>query len=195
MHQTLISANIAPTAQRQKRENGLKSKHGLLANGQAGSVTSQTEGLFLMFKQCVICGKEFETKVPTKCCSDACRKALKRQSVRRACRKWRANGYTSPENYEKILAYNRDYSKAHYSERRDEHNKKNRDRYKANHSIILIRRKLKAIDKGIKIRPFCCICGKSFKPKFYHEHFCSDECRYSSPLYRILMDKFSEAGL
>lgn len=31
----------------------------------------------------------------------------------------------------------------------------------------------------------CCICGKTFEPKFCHEHFCSDECREQSPLWRL----------
>lgn len=30
----------------------------------------------------------------------------------------------------------------------------------------------------------CDICGKKFKPAFPREHFCSDKCRYNSPLAR-----------
>lgn len=30
----------------------------------------------------------------------------------------------------------------------------------------------------------CDICGKKFKPAYPREHFCSDDCRYNSPLAR-----------
>ena len=30
----------------------------------------------------------------------------------------------------------------------------------------------------------CDICGKKFKPAYPREHFCSDDCRFNSPLAR-----------
>lgn len=138
-----------------------------------------------MFKQCVICGKEFETKGNSKTCSDTCRVTLRKATQYLSSKNWKAN------NHERTLGLNR---KSH-ARHREQLKEYDRQWYLANRPIIFIRAKLKRIDEGKKVKPFCCVCGKSFNPKFYREHFCSDECRYSSPLYRILMDKFSEAGL
>lgn len=41
----------------------------------------------------------------------------------------------------------------------------------------------------------CSICGKTFKPNFPNEHFCSDVCRFDSPLYKILQRLYSSAGI
>ncbi|MBR4032570.1 MAG: DUF2116 family Zn-ribbon domain-containing protein [Clostridia bacterium] len=41
----------------------------------------------------------------------------------------------------------------------------------------------------------CSICGKTFKPNFPNEHFCSDDCRFDSPLYRFLSRQYGNAGI
>lgn len=105
-----------------------------------------------MFKQCVICGNEFETKSSSKTCSDECRRVLYKATKARSNKNWLAKNHG----------------------RRIEHQREYQREYK--------RRKRKELKLS---RGTCCICGKSFKPKFYQEHFCSDECRYDSPLWRL----------
>lgn len=138
-----------------------------------------------MFKQCVICGNEFDAKGNLKTCSDTCRVTLRKATQYLSSKNWKAN------NHEKFLEINRKSRHKNY----EKHKAQNQKLYRRNRAKILIRIKLKRIDEGKKVKPFCCVCGKSFKPKFYHEHFCSDECRYDSPLYKILLHAESAAGL
>lgn len=105
-----------------------------------------------MFKQCVICGNEFDTKGNSKTCSDECRRVLYKATKAQSNKKWLA------KNHGRRIEQQREYQREYHRRRR---------------------KKLK-LSRGT-----CCICGKSFKPKFYHEHFCSDECRYDSPLWRL----------
>lgn len=61
-------------------------------------------------------------------------------------------------------------------------------RYYVRHKArISIKRKLKKIDRMIKVKPFCHTCGKTFKPSYKGEKYCSQTCRQQSPLYRILL--------
>lgn len=132
-----------------------------------------------MFKQCVICGNEFDAKGNSKTCSDKCRFTLAKKTQYICCKNWKAN------NHEKSLEINRKSKHKNCEKYKAQSKVKNQEMYRRNRAKILIRIKLKRIGEGKKVKPFCCICGKTFEPKFCHEHFCSDECREQSPLWRL----------
>lgn len=121
-----------------------------------------------MFRQCVICGNDFDTKgTRKKVCSPECKKAHKKQ-------------------------VDKDYHKAHPEAQRQHFKKycsKNTEyfhqRYLRNRALILIRGKLKKENH----HPFCSVCGKEFKPKYKGEKICSDQCRENSPLYQLWLGR------
>lgn len=121
-----------------------------------------------MFRQCVICGNDFDTKgTRKKVCSPECKKARKKQINKKYYK-------THREIY-------RQHCKKYYSKNAEYSRQRFHQRYLRNRALILIRGKLKKENH----RPFCSVCGKEFKPKYKGEKICSDQCRENSPLYQL----------
>ena len=53
-------------------------------------------------------------------------------------------------------------------------------------------RKLKRQDEGKKVKPFCMHCGKTFKPDYAGQKYCSPACYKQSPLYRLTPDALAK---
>ena len=128
---------------------------------------------------CRQCGKEFDSDKRRRFCDD-CNIARHRERNRLNMRRYYA------EHHDQILDYKRRYHIA------------NRDRildYKhRRRPRIYILLKLKRIDDGKDVKPFCHTCGKWFKPRYKGERYCSDKCRQQSPLYRVWLRIQSRCG-
>ena len=126
-----------------------------------------------MIKICVVCGKEFSTKrVNQVACSPECQKNYchdYQQNYREKRRAARILEQKIP--FDKTLAYLKD-----------------------EHAQQIIIEKLNEGSRGKIIPPFCHTCGQDFTPKFKGEKYCSDECRFKSPLWRILLDRYKNYG-
>ncbi len=58
-------------------------------------------------------------------------------------------------------------------------------RRQLNRKYKLARKERQKADQKRPIKESVCyMCGKKFIPHFKNEHFCSDDCRFDSPLYR-----------
>ena len=111
-----------------------------------------------MIKQCKQCGKDFEATMRQKFCPE-CKKIRQREQKRR---------YFNSELGQKA------------------HERYNAKRRK-NPKLIKPKPKPKPEPKPLPKFNMCDICGKKFKPAFPREHFCSDKCRFNSPLARAVL--------
>lgn len=125
-----------------------------------------------MIKICVVCGKEFATKLSNKkTCSPECSKEHALSCSKAYHAKKRAENLEQKIPFDKTLAYLKD-----------------------EHAQQIIIKKLNECTRGEIIPPFCHTCGQDFTPKFKGEKYCSDECRFKSPLWRILLDRYKNYG-
>ncbi|MBQ3445105.1 MAG: hypothetical protein IJG33_17900 [Selenomonadaceae bacterium] len=148
-----------------------------------------------MIKKCKLCGKKFETKTVSKFCSPECRYKHRYEYNKKYDREYKKRKYHSdPEYREKVLAHNAEWianNKAHYAAYKHEWYLEQREEQYAREAI---RYKLHWIDEGRNVKPFCSVCGKTFKPSSPTERFCSNKCRMRSPLWRIFLDSFRNNG-
>ena len=141
-----------------------------------------------MIKQCVICGKEFSTNRSTqKICSSECRRGLKRQWD---CEYRKRKAKAKTKTPKKCVVCGKEFipKTSRYVACSPECSRINNIR-----KIELNRRKIRERDKerineDIPYKPICYTCGKSFVPAYPREHFCSDKCRFQSPLWIHLFE-------
>lgn len=149
-----------------------------------------------MVKKCKNCGKKFETKTTSKFCSLECRHEHRYEYMKKYDRQYKKRKYHSdPEYREKVLARNAKRvanNKAHYTAYKHGWYLEHKPELYAREAI---RYKLKWIDEGRNVKPFCSVCGKSFKPTSPAQRFCSNRCRLRSPLWRIFLRHACHDGL
>lgn len=134
-----------------------------------------------MIKQCVICGKEFSTRQFNQItCSEECREEYQRQWHREYHKK-----KYPPKPPKKCAVCGKEFIPT-----ADKRVFCSPECRKINKSVLYQRKrraqdtaKPKRIWEDITYQPICYTCGKSFTPSYPREHFCSDECRFQSPLW------------
>ena len=137
-------------------------------------------------RQCVICGKEFTTRHGTqKTCSEECREEYNQQQ---RCEYQRRKA--PPKKLRQCAVCGKEFSTGYSTKKtcspeckEEYHRQRCRKLYKDKNF-----NKPKRISEDIPYKPICYTCGKSFKPSYPHEHFCSDACRFQSPLWIHLFE-------